>query len=84
MPSSHDVLSRESRLGMLCVALLAIVGHGLTPWEVLGLPPTANLKEIKRSYRRLAAVEHPDTARDEVERQQKALRFQQRLVRDAS
>ena len=73
--SSVLVLSLD-RLQMLFVACLAVVAHGLTPWEVLGLPETASLLEIKRSYRRLAAVEHPDTARDAAERRRKVLSFQ--------
>jgi len=29
-------------------------------YSVLGLPPTASLEEVKRNYRNLAAVFHPD------------------------
>ena len=30
------------------------------PYTVLGLPPTAGLKEVKERYKRLAAILHPD------------------------
>lgn len=29
-------------------------------YAVLGLPPTASMEEVKRNYKRLAAVFHPD------------------------
>ncbi|MBA7662313.1 hypothetical protein ES703_70341 [subsurface metagenome] len=29
-------------------------------YAVLGLPPTASLKDVKRNYKRLAAIFHPD------------------------
>ena len=32
------------------------------PYRILGLPPGATLDEVKRAYRRLAKVHHPDAA----------------------
>jgi curved DNA-binding protein CbpA len=32
------------------------------PWKLLGLAPGANLEEVRRAYRRLAKVNHPDAA----------------------
>ncbi len=32
------------------------------PYRILGLPPGAPLAEVKRAYRRLAKIHHPDTA----------------------
>jgi curved DNA-binding protein CbpA len=34
----------------------------LDPWRTLGLTPGASLDEIRRAYRRLAKVNHPDAA----------------------
>lgn len=31
------------------------------PYQVLGVEPTADIKEIKKAYRRLAKVYHPDS-----------------------
>src|SRR4051794_7145671 len=32
------------------------------PWRTLGLTPGASVEEIRRAYRRLAKVNHPDAA----------------------
>ncbi|PRY65047.1 DnaJ-like protein [Glaciihabitans tibetensis] len=32
-----------------------------TPYEVLGVPPTADITELRRSYRRMLRETHPDT-----------------------
>src|SRR4051794_707020 len=34
------------------------------PWRTLGLSPGATLDEIRRAYRRLAKINHPDAAGD--------------------
>lgn len=36
----------------------------MNPFDVLGLPPTATLEEVRRAYRALAKQHHPDVCKD--------------------
>lgn len=44
------------------------------PWNTLGLSPAATPEEIKRAYRKLAAIHHPDRGgnKDKFDELQKA------------
>jgi len=44
----------------------------LNPFDVLQVEPTATLEEIKKKYRRLSILVHPDKNQDDTERAQRA------------
>ncbi|KAJ8664332.1 hypothetical protein QAD02_005994 [Eretmocerus hayati] len=44
----------------------------LNPFEVLQIDPTVDLDEIKKKYRRMSILVHPDKNQDDVERAQQA------------
>ena len=43
-----------------------MAGQGRDPYVVLGIPPDADFGQIKRAYRRLVLMLHPDLARDKA------------------
>ncbi len=52
-------------------------------WRVLGLPPGAQVDEIKRAYRRLARTVHPDLHPDASDEERRALQARFVEITDA-
>ena len=52
-------------------------------WRVLGLPPGAQVEEIKRAYRRLARTVHPDLHPDASDEERRALQARFVEITDA-
>ncbi|NWV80056.1 DJC14 protein, partial [Dasyornis broadbenti] len=46
------------------VAMAEVAEEELNPFQVLGVEPTASDAELRRAYRRLAVLVHPDKSRD--------------------
>src|SRR5215207_552413 len=44
--------------------MLSAMATNADPWRTLGLSPGATQDEIRRAYRRLAKINHPDAAGD--------------------
>ncbi|KQK12410.1 dnaJ homolog subfamily B member 8 [Brachypodium distachyon] len=77
LSSSSSSSSSFPRTRRSCVRVRAGAGGGRrreSPYEVLGLPPSAAPADIKRAYRRLALKYHPDVNK-EANAQEKFLRI---------
>ncbi|KAF2489999.1 heat shock protein DnaJ, partial [Lophium mytilinum] len=51
--------------------------HSSDPWAVLGIPRNADQNDIRRAYKRLVLLNHPDKKQDPAKRAEGQERFRQ-------
>ncbi len=61
----------------------AIPSRDQSSWRILGLPPGAQVDEIKRAYRRLARTVHPDLHPGATDEERRALQARFVEITDA-
>jgi DnaJ-class molecular chaperone len=51
---------------LLCQSIILLIKADKEYYKVIGVAQSASLQEIKKAYRKLSAIYHPDHCRDET------------------